>query len=195
MLRFMSGEAGGRTSLRRFAAGAAGSRSGMMRELVNGAVSGTLATAAMSTVMVAGEKAGLMRGQPPKHIVRGLLPGSERRPKKGEGVLGAVAHVGFGAASGALFGLLSRKRRGRLPLGVGYALAIWVVSYAGWAPRLSALPPLERDEPGRQGVMAVGHVVYGATLAFLLNRLDPGESIAPAVPAETRQMVSQGAAS
>ena len=41
----------------------------------------------------------------------------------------------------------------------------------------------------------MGHVVYGATLAFLLNRLDPGESITPAVPAETRQMASQGAAS
>jgi hypothetical protein len=156
----------------------------MMRELVNGAVSGTLATAAMSTVMVAGEKAGLMHGQPPKHIVRGLLPGSERRRKKGEGVLGA-------------FGLLSRKRRGRMPLGVGYALLIWVVSYAGWAPRLSALPPLERDDPGRQTVMAAGHVVYGATLAFLLNRLDPGKAVTPAGidAGRSRQMVSQGAAS
>ncbi|MFI7451883.1 DUF6789 family protein [Nonomuraea sp. NPDC049714] len=164
----------------------------MMRELVNGAVSGTLATAAMSTVMVTGEKAGLMHGQPPKHIVRGLLPGSERRRKKGEGVLGAVAHLAFGAASGAAFGLLCRRRRGRMPLGVGYALLIWVVSYAGWAPRLSALPPLERDDPGRQGVMAAGHVVYGATLAFLLNRLDPGR----AIPAEASpQMASQGVAS
>jgi len=147
----------------------------MMRELVHGTVSGVLATAVMSGVMVAGERAGLMPGQPPKHIVRGLLPGNRHRRKQGEGVLGAVAHFGFGAASGAAFGLLA-PRRGRLPLGVGYALAIWLVSYAGWAPRLSALPPIQRDIPGRPAVMAAGHVVYGVTLAYLLNRLDAGRS-------------------
>ncbi|WP_049564265.1 DUF6789 family protein [Nonomuraea sp. SBT364] len=143
----------------------------MMRDLVNGAACGTLATVAMSGVMVAGEKAGLMRGQPPKHIARGLLPGGKRRSKPGEGVLGAVAHLGFGAGAGAAFGLLSRGRSHRAPLAVGYALAIWVVSYSGWAPRLSQLPPIGRDDPGRPAVMAAAHVVYGVTLAFLLDRL------------------------
>ncbi len=166
-----------------------------MRELVNGAVSGTLATAAMSGVMVAGERAGLMHGQPPKHIVRGVLPGSRYRRKKGEGVLGALAHFGFGTASGAAFALVSRERHGRLPLAVGYAMMIWIVSYAGWAPRLSALPPLQRDDPGRQSVMAAGHVVYGATLAFLLNRLGSGRSGGPREETEagrSRQMAPQG---
>ncbi|MEV4223022.1 DUF6789 family protein [Nonomuraea sp. NPDC049725] len=162
----------------------------MMRDLVNGAVSGTLATVAMSGVMVAGEKAGLMRGQPPKHIARGLLPGSKHRRKPGEGVLGALAHLGFGAGAGAAFALLTRGRTRRAPLAVGYALTIWVVSYSGWAPRLSQLPPIGRDAPGRPAVMAAGHVVYGTTLAFLLNRLavrdpDPAripQAAAPPVP-------------
>lgn len=145
----------------------------MMRRLVTGAAAGALATVTMSTVMVAGEKAGLMPGQPPKHIVRGLLPGSKRRRKPGEGALAALAHLGFGVAAGAAFGLLAPRPGRRVPLGVGYALLIWAISYQGWAPRLSALPPIARDIPGRPAVMAAGHVVYGATLAGVLNLLEP----------------------
>jgi heme A synthase len=154
----------------------------MMRELLKGAFSGALATAAMSGVMVAGERAGLMRGQPPKHITRGLLPGAKRLRKPGEGILGALAHFGFGAGAGAVFGLVSRDRVHRVPLGVGYALAIWAVSYSSVAPRLSQLPPISRDDPGRPLVMAAGHVVYGATLAFLLNRLAARERAGAARP-------------
>ncbi|MDA0647561.1 MULTISPECIES: DUF6789 family protein [Nonomuraea] len=165
----------------------------MMRRLANGAISGAAATMTMSTVMLAGQKAGLMPGQPPKHIVRGLLPGSKARHKTGEGVLGAVAHLGFGVASGMAFALLSRRPRRRVPLGVGYALLIWVVSYEGWAPRLSVLPPIDRDLPGRPAVMAAGHIVYGATLAALLNRLEPGEK--PPVQEEAAQKESQPALS
>ncbi|MET7463167.1 DUF6789 family protein [Nonomuraea sp. NPDC005501] len=144
----------------------------MLRNLVNGAVGGALATAAMSTVMVAGERAGLMGDQPPKRIVRAILPGHRHRSKPGEGVLGAVAHFGFGVGSGALFGALARGRRVRVPLGIAYGLAIWVASYAGWVPKLGTMPPLHRDRPGRQAVMAAGHVVYGVALAKALNRLD-----------------------
>ncbi|MFG1942248.1 DUF6789 family protein [Nonomuraea sp. NPDC048826] len=140
---------------------------------MTGALSGALATVTMSAVMLAGEKAGLMPGQPPKHIVRGLLPGSDRRPKPGERPLGALAHLGFGVTFGAAFALLSRDPARRVPFGVAYALAIWAVSYQGWVPRLSLLPPIARDLTGRPAVMAAGHVVYGATLAALLNRFEP----------------------
>ncbi|WP_101784011.1 DUF6789 family protein [Nonomuraea indica] len=146
----------------------------MTRTLISGAArgaaGGALATAAMSTVMLAGERAGLMGDQPPKRIVRSLLPGSRHRRKPGEGVLGTVAHFGFGIASGALFGALARRRR--VPLGVAYGLAIWMVSYAGWVPKVATLPPIHRDRPGRPVVMAAGHVVYGAALACALNRWD-----------------------
>ncbi|NUW29841.1 hypothetical protein HTZ77_00115 [Nonomuraea sp. SMC257] len=143
----------------------------MLRHLVNGAIGGALATAAMSTVMVAGQRAGLMGDQPPKRIVRAILPGHPRKPKPGEGVLATAAHFAFGMGSGALFGVLTRGR-GRVPLGVLYGLAIWYGSYAGWVPRLTTLPPAHRDRPGRQAVMAAGHVVYGVALANAVNRLD-----------------------
>ncbi|MFC6081175.1 DUF6789 family protein [Sphaerisporangium aureirubrum] len=144
----------------------------MTRDLVHGAVSGALATVAMSAAMVAGDQAGMMKGgHPPKHIARAVLPGHKRRPKPGEGVLGAVAHMGFGAAAGALFAMIADGGRARVSRGVAYGLTIWVVSYQGWVPRLGILPPVHRDHPERQTVMAAAHVVYGAALVLALNRL------------------------
>ncbi|GAA0384549.1 hypothetical protein GCM10009530_39270 [Microbispora corallina] len=144
----------------------------VIRHVARGAAAGLLATGAMSAVMLAGERAGLLPGQPPRHIVRAALPGHRRRPKRGEKALGAGAHLAFGMGSGALLGLLARDGRVRLPLGVGYGLLIWVTSYEGWVPAMDILPPISRDpEPGRPAVMAAGHVVYGAALALALNRL------------------------
>ncbi|MFC4058566.1 DUF6789 family protein [Planomonospora corallina] len=147
----------------------------MTRDLLRGAAGGVLATAVMSAVMVAGERAGLMGDQPPKRIVRAMLPGGRYRPKPGEGVLGAVAHFGFGAAAGALYGVLARGRRVAPPIGVAYALGIWVGSYAGWVPRLGILPSIPHDRPGRPAVMAAAHVVYGAALTLAVNRMSREE--------------------
>ncbi|MFF5209032.1 DUF6789 family protein [Streptosporangium sp. NPDC000396] len=144
----------------------------MTQDLVKGAVAGTAATALMSAVMLAGDRAGLMPDQPPKRITRALLPGHKHRPKPGERVLSAIAHFGFGAAFGSLFSLLHRGRRAPILLGVGYGLAIWFVSYQGWVPRLGILPPISEDLPERQAVMAAGHVVYGTALALAVNRLN-----------------------
>jgi hypothetical protein len=91
----------------------------MIRNVVHGAVSGAVATAAMSLVMVAGQRAWMMPDQPPKRIVRAASPGHEHRRKQGEGILGAVAHSGFGTASGGLFGLITRGRH--TPVSVGIA--------------------------------------------------------------------------
>ncbi|MFI7114866.1 DUF6789 family protein [Nonomuraea sp. NPDC050227] len=143
-----------------------------MRNLMKGAAGGAVATAAMSVVMLAGSRAGLMEDQPPKRIARALLPGHRHRPKPGEGVVGALAHLGFGVTAGALYGLLTRGRRTPSALGVGYALTIWIASYEGWIPSLDILPPVSRDRPGRPAVMALGHVVYGSALATTLNRLN-----------------------
>ncbi|MDP9865946.1 MULTISPECIES: DUF6789 family protein [Streptosporangium] len=143
----------------------------MTRDLVNGAAGGVLATAVMSAVMLAGDRAGLMPDQPPKRIARAFLPGHRHRPKRGEGALGAITHFGFGAACGALYALTCGRRRPPVALGVAYGLAIWLVSYQGWVPRLGILPPISGDRPGRPAVMAAGHAVYGAVLALVVNGL------------------------
>lgn len=141
------------------------------RAAMQGAVAGVAATAAMSAVMVAGSRAGLMRDQPPKRIARKVLLRAKYRRRPGEGVLGAVTHFGFGATAGAVFGLATRRGKANMPLGVAYALGIWLAGYQGWVPGLNILPPLHRDRPGRRLVMGAGHVVYGVALVAALNRL------------------------
>lgn len=141
--------------------------------LARGAAAGTLATAAMSGLMLAGGRAGLLGQQPPKRIARAFLPGHRHLVKPGERVFGTLAHFGFGASSGALFGLLAGDRRARIPLGIGYALAIWAASYQGWVPEMKIMPPISRDLPGRVAVMAAAHVVYGTALVVAFNRLTP----------------------
>jgi hypothetical protein len=148
----------------------------MIRDLIKGAAGGALATAAMSGVMVAGSRMGLMPDQPPKRIVRALLPGHRHRPKPGEGVAGALAHAGFGITLGSLYGVLARGRRVPAAAGVGYALTIWASSYQGWIPGLGILPRASQDRRGRQAVMVAGHVVYGTVLALAVNRLNAPDS-------------------
>ncbi|GAA2775606.1 hypothetical protein [Nonomuraea dietziae] len=65
----------------------------------------------MSGVMLAGDKLGLMRDQPPKRIVRALLPGHPRAPKQGEKPLAVLMHYAFGAGAGALLALVTRGAR------------------------------------------------------------------------------------
>ncbi|MEU7898160.1 hypothetical protein AB0B45_35525 [Nonomuraea sp. NPDC049152] len=142
----------------------------MIRELARGALAGATATTAMSAVMLAGDKAGLMRENPPKRVVRSLLPGHPRRPKPGEKQVAVLAHYAFGAGAGALLALVTRGRGAPLPVGVAYGLAIWLASYEGWVPALTSIPPIHRDRPGRQLVMGLAHVVFGSVLAASMHR-------------------------
>jgi hypothetical protein len=84
-------------------------------------------------------------------------------------VLAPFAHLAFGGAAGALYGLI-RSRIRRLPgpvLGAGFGLAVWTISYAGWIPAAGILPPPHEDRPGRPIVMVGAHLVYGGVLGAL----------------------------
>jgi hypothetical protein len=106
--------------------------------------------------------------------IRHLTTPSSRR------LLAAIAHLGYGATQGVVFAALSRmerasKRHGPGPTlreGIGFALLLWGLSYAGWIPALRILPPPARDKAGRPTTMVVAHVVYGVALARSLARAD-----------------------
>lgn len=149
------------------------------RRLVAGALGGLVATVPMSAGMLAAQQAGVLGVQPPKRLVRTLLPGGgPHKEREGEDAIATVAHLGFGVAGGAVYGLLVPRRVVGVTSGILYGLAVWAVSYQGWVPAIGAMPPADRDRPGRPATMVAVHVVYGAVLGGIVRRALAGESSA-----------------
>jgi hypothetical protein len=144
----------------------------LVATVVADAVGGVIATAAMSAVMIAGDRAGLLGEPPPVAVTRSALRGAGvERPSRAAGMLAPVAHLWFGAQGGVAFGIL-RRLVPRVPgviLGPLFALGVYGVSYKGWIPALGILPPPEDDRPGRPTVMIAAHVVYGLALGWLIR--------------------------
>ena len=145
-----------------------------------GAVAGLGATVAMSAAMLAARRAGLTRTLPPERIAEAAIEETTDRPagRDERTLVASVAHFGFGAAAGAVFGLIRHAAGIRGPVAsvaaaLLFANLVYVTSYQGWVPALRIMPPASRDDAGRVGTMVVAHWVYGAvlgSLAWVLGR-------------------------
>ena len=136
------------------------------------AASGGIATVAMSAVMIAGDRVGLLGEPPPTTVTRAARrEAGVQRPTEAARVMAPLAHLWFGAQGGVAFGIIRRFVPG-LPggiLGLLFGLGVYGVSYSGWIPALGILPPPEDDRPGRPVVMIAAHVVYGLALGSLIR--------------------------
>lgn len=144
---------------------------GVAREVVAGAVAGLGGTLAMSVVMLAAQRAGLMGTLPPKRITERALEGLHLRSSGGTvNAMAAGAHLGYGMAAGAAFGQIGKRLCLALPSGIKGAVfgtVLWAASYFGWVPALGLMPPPPKDRPGRPGSMLLAHIVFGAVLGLL----------------------------
>jgi uncharacterized membrane protein YagU involved in acid resistance len=150
----------------------------MTRRLIDGALAGLSATPPMTL---------LMRG------LHALLPPRERYPLPPQqitttlsGAAGVeshidhpqewelktyVAHHAYGAGCGAAYALVEPALPGPPALkGALFGVGVWTVSYLGWLPAAGILPPANREPSGRNGVMLLAHVLWGATAATMLAR-------------------------
>ena len=142
------------------------------KAIARGAAAGVVATTVMSAILEIGQRPTSFWRQPPILIIGTVLAGDPAHEVAAEDALAVMAHLGYGTSCGALFALLTRPRRTPGPAtGIGYALLLWLVSYAGWIPAAGVMPPPRRDSPGRQITLVGAHVVYGAVLAAVLRRL------------------------
>lgn len=144
---------------------------GMGATLVRGGGAGAVATVAMSALMLAAGRAGLVGRQPPEAITRTAarrVTGVEPRGTTAD-LLSSASHLGFGVSSGAVYAALPAAHRVPPPVrGAAFGVGVWAVSYLGWVPRgLGALPSAEDDRNDRVAVMVLAHVVYGAVLGAL----------------------------
>lgn len=147
---------------------------GSIRDMLNGARVGLVATGAMSLLMLAGRRLGLTGTLPPRRItdraVQELDP-VDRPSHDDRQLLAGSVHFAFGAGAGALFGLLTaglRSLRISTGLGIVYGTLVYLISYQGWIPALNLMPPASRDRTGRVVTMLGGHWVYGALLGLLV---------------------------
>ena len=141
---------------------------------VGGAIAGVAATVAMSAAMLAARRAGLTRTLPPERIAEAAIEETADRPARLEerALVASVAHLGFGAVAGAMFGVIRHAAGIRGP-GASvagallFATLVYISSYQGWVPALRIMPPASRDDDGRVGTMVVAHWIYGAVLGAL----------------------------
>jgi uncharacterized membrane protein YagU involved in acid resistance len=144
--------------------------SGMIVRVLRGGVSGIVATLLMTGVMYAGKWAGLLETPPPKEITahagrKAAVP-PEDVPDSTFDVTWVAAHFGYGAACGALFGLLIPvlPRRAWFS-GLLYGGVLWAIGYLKVLPQLGLYPHFSKDSSSRTAVMIAAHAVYGMTLA------------------------------
>jgi uncharacterized membrane protein YagU involved in acid resistance len=148
-----------------------------LRDVVTGGLAGLAATVPMTVVM---------RG------LHALLPAYERYPlppqqitSKAADAVGLeteahglewelkthAAHYAYGAGCGAAYALAAPHLPGTPAVkGAVFGIGVWTVSYLGWLPAAGILPPATREPAGRNVVMLLAHVVWGAAAATLLDR-------------------------
>ena len=157
-----------------------------MNELTSGAVAGLAGTAVMSAAMAADRAFGWMRGEvPPRKVARRFEESLGVRDDLSRPAFEAswvAQHFAYGAAAGVAYEMIRRRLRPREPLSAGamYGAALWAVSYAGWLPLAGLYPPPHEDNRERALMIALHHLIYGATVAVVADRLAPDPARGPA---------------
>jgi uncharacterized membrane protein YagU involved in acid resistance len=90
-----------------------------------------------------------------------------------------LAHLGYGAAMGALYGLARDRWTGvPAPLaGLLWGVGVWTFGYEGWLPMLGVRPATTQQPLRQWPVPIVNHSIYGMVTALTFDRLrDAGAS-------------------
>ena len=150
-----------------------------MTNVLSGSVAGLIATAPMTATMAALHRqlpAHERQPLPPREVtVRtanrlGAAAATDTEEEKETATW--VSHFGYGAGTGALYGLIGDRFPGpAVARGVLWGLTVWAVSYLGWLPLTGIRRSATRQPPRREAVMIAAHIVFGATTGLVHERL------------------------
>jgi hypothetical protein len=91
--------------------------------------------------------------------------------------LSLAAHFAFGALAGSAYGPIARTRPSHPALaGIGYGLLVWTSQYLGALPAAGLLSNAKHHPARRNALMITAHVVWGAALGVLADRLSERSS-------------------
>jgi uncharacterized membrane protein YagU involved in acid resistance len=150
----------------------------MMNRLLAGAAAGTIAAIPMTAFWEAlhprleGEPP---RPLPPREVAEGLAVKAGVNRELSEAQIQNLAlllHFGYGAVTGAVFGLVAPRQRGAaMGAGALFGLGVWTVSYLGWLPALGVRHSPRWDPPARTKLMIASHLVWGVAAGAAMGAL------------------------
>ena len=141
-----------------------------VKSVARSAVAGVIATVPMTGTFLLFNSL-LEQGNrdrlPPREVTRGVSretgvsddihPSTERK-------VSWLAHFGFGAAAGALYGLTPSWTSSSLLKGTVYGVGVYAASYLGWLPALGILPSAKDRSTSWNVTNLAAHVTWGAAL-------------------------------
>jgi uncharacterized membrane protein YagU involved in acid resistance len=140
-----------------------------MNRILQGAISGAVATIPMTVPILAARSLHLFRTPPPVQISDEIASRTEVLPERSEpGFTPSwlAGHIGYGAACGAVFAIARPALpESRITAGLLFGETVWGVSYLGYLPVLGIYPFPEDDSRARTATMILAHAVYGVALA------------------------------
>ena len=146
----------------------------MVGRMIAGAAAGTAATIPMTAfweymhARLPGEPP---RPLPPREIVEAIAvkTGVSRELTETDAQnLALAGHFCYGAATGALFGLIApRNAASATAAGALFGLGVWAASYLGWLPAAGLRQPVKYDPVDRTKLMIGGHIVWGVALGLM----------------------------
>jgi uncharacterized membrane protein YagU involved in acid resistance len=83
--------------------------------------------------------------------------------------LTTAAHFAYGAAVGAVIGVMNPKPT--KPTGALAGAAVWLASYMGWIPAVGILEPAPEHPRRRNALMIAAHLVWGWWTAAAMREL------------------------
>lgn len=145
--------------------------------LSTGALAGAIATVPMTLFML-GMHQLLPKWQryalPPEQITDELAGKADVNMNKTQR-LGAAftSHFGYGSSMGSLYGAVAK----RIPIppvlkGTAFGLLVWAASYLGWLPAMEMSEAAPKEPAQRNALMIAAHVIWGATLGVVTDRLE-----------------------
>jgi hypothetical protein len=139
-------------------------------EVLHLAARGAIASMAMSGMRTVTVHFGLVEETPPEAIFRQRAHGLLRKvPRSRRKAVIELVHWGYGAAGGAVLGLLPESVRRAAWAGPIYGIVLWGGFEAGIAPALG-LSQAHRPRPVERLALAADHLLYGFVLSELRSR-------------------------
>lgn len=142
----------------------AGDRSEVAK-VAHATLRGGIAAMAMTGMRAFTVDLGIVEQVPPEAIFKQRARGLIRRVPRGRRRSAIeLAHWAYGAAGGAVFGLLPESMRRRPWAGPAYGLAVWVGFEAAIAPGLG-LTQARKLRLAERAALAADHLLYGLVLS------------------------------